>query len=207
MHLALTDAVDICGGSRKLLKILNRVGTTCSADTHDWFVTHIAEMQREKRVWDDLSSDVFTVVSADNFDLLQSHVGLYCGDQHRSYHGTTIQIVQPNPAIHTHTSKESQSDTWHLSSQSESPLHSLTQSTLSEDVVMLSPSWLEGYSFSPSRPMDGTHVHSQPTASDGSLPLSQLMDGTNVHSQPIASDGSLSLSPGQRMAYMSIPSL
>ena len=79
----------VCGGSRKLLKTLNRVGATCSADTHDQFVTSIAGMQRKTTVWDDLSSDVFTVVSADNFDLLQSHAGMYCGDQHGSYHCST----------------------------------------------------------------------------------------------------------------------
>ena len=71
IHLVLTDTVEVCGGSRKLMKILNRVGAVCSADTHDRFVTSIAEHQRDKSVWDDLSSNVFTVASADNFDLLQ----------------------------------------------------------------------------------------------------------------------------------------
>ena len=58
------STIEVCGGSRKLMKILN-------------------------------------------VDMLQSFEAVYCGDQHRSYHGTTIQITQPNPAIQMHLNRTS----------------------------------------------------------------------------------------------------
>ena len=58
--------------------------------------------QRGKTIWDDLPNDTLTIASVDNFDMLQSFAAVYCGDQNRSCHGTTIQITQPNPAIQMH---------------------------------------------------------------------------------------------------------
>ena len=91
--------VEVCGGSRQLLRILNRLGCTSSPDTHDRFVTQHAEARCQKQIWDEIPKNVFTVASVDNFDMLQSYSAVYCGDQQRSYHGTTIQLVQPSPGI------------------------------------------------------------------------------------------------------------
>ena len=55
----MADIVEVCGGSRLLLTILNQLGCVCSTDTHDRFVTQRAEEKREKPLQDELPSDVF----------------------------------------------------------------------------------------------------------------------------------------------------
>ena len=64
-----------------------------SSDTHDRFVTYQAEQQCKKCIWEDMSDHIFCVASAHNFDMLQSYSAVYCGNQNRRYHGTTVQIV------------------------------------------------------------------------------------------------------------------
>ena len=44
-------------------------------------ITMIAQLQRSKTVWHDLSDNTFTVASADNIDMLQSHASECHGDQ------------------------------------------------------------------------------------------------------------------------------
>ena len=95
----MADIVQACGGSSVLLNILNTLGCTTSYDTHSTFVRKQVEVLEEKSVSDELSPHAFTVCSVDNFDLLQSHATVYCGDLGRSYHGTTVQIVQPNHSL------------------------------------------------------------------------------------------------------------
>ena len=74
----LADAVEVCGGSRQLLRLLNRLGCVSLPDTHDRFVIHHAVAKRQRSIWDDLPKTVFTIASVDNFDMLQSYAAVYC---------------------------------------------------------------------------------------------------------------------------------
>ena len=58
---------------------------------------HVVTQYEEGNHLKDLIRGRFTVASLDNLDFLQSHAAVYCGDQHRSTHVTTIQVVQPKP--------------------------------------------------------------------------------------------------------------
>ena len=45
------------------------------------------------------NSSTFTVVSADNIDFLHSFARVFKGGSNSSWHGTTVQLVQPLPGI------------------------------------------------------------------------------------------------------------
>ena len=46
-HILLSDTVEVCGGSRKLMRILNQLGVVASPDTHDRYVTSVVENERK----------------------------------------------------------------------------------------------------------------------------------------------------------------
>ena len=61
-------------------------------------------------VLQNLDLSLFIVTSVDNIDFLQRHSFVYSGDQGRSWHGTTIQVVQPLPAQETGNMDEDRED-------------------------------------------------------------------------------------------------
>ena len=94
MHVLLTDIIEAHGGSTELICTLNHVGAIASLDTHKRYAQFVIEKKLEGLL-SGLDENLFRVVSVDNIDFLQRHAFVYCGDQKRSWHGTTIQVTQP----------------------------------------------------------------------------------------------------------------
>ena len=70
--------------------------------------------------------NAFTIASADNLDFIHSHARVYCGKQQSSWHGTTLQLVQPQPSTLVYISQEAQERdiAMHAEATSDSPMNS-----------------------------------------------------------------------------------
>jgi hypothetical protein len=106
IHMLLTDVVYSHGGTTELVQVMNRLGMISSEDTHACYVDHVVRYSDNTCNIDPSDTVVATL---DNLDFLQSNAAVYCGDQHRSWHGTTVQILQPKPP--TQLTNESVSNT------------------------------------------------------------------------------------------------
>ena len=107
--------------------VMNQFGAYSSSDTLSRYIQKKVSTPR-KRISQCLSQ-AFTIITVDNIDFLHSYARLYKGS---SWHGTTIQAVQPLPSlsihtqadVHPHSTPQSISNTHNLvpSDQIESPL-------------------------------------------------------------------------------------
>ena len=110
LHILLTDLIDSQVGSYELIRILNRLGAVASVDTHRRYIQFQVAQKMSAGLLHNLDLSLFTVTSVDNIDFLQRHSFVYSGDQGRSWHGTTIQVVQPLTANETETVDEDRED-------------------------------------------------------------------------------------------------
>ena len=94
VHVTLTDLLDSHIENSEKIKILNRLGAVASSDTHARYRHTIVQEMKEKG--NKYLREKSVVLSIDNIDYLQSHAAVYSGDQHRSWHGTTIQALASN---------------------------------------------------------------------------------------------------------------
>lgn len=92
------DIIEACGGSARLLRILNWLGVYFSADTHARYVQYRVQKRKEEGPMNPYPTNTLTVFSIDNVDYIHSYARVYCGKQMSSWHGTTIQVVQPQPS-------------------------------------------------------------------------------------------------------------
>ena len=94
LHTLITDIVDGQGGSALLIRILNRLGVCSSLESLNRYMQD-KRANRENCINHALSSDSFTVISLDNIDFVHSYARIFKS----SWHGTSIQAVQPLPSL------------------------------------------------------------------------------------------------------------
>ena len=91
VHIVLTDVFDSHIGNSEKIRIFNRLGAVASSDTHARYRQTV--VQETKENGNLALRKKFAILSLDNIDYLQSFAAVYSGDQHRSWHGTTIQAL------------------------------------------------------------------------------------------------------------------
>ena len=97
-HVLTADLIDSYGGAAELIKIFNRLGVCVSNDTLMRHIQHYVEESKSKGILQGLDPDIQTIFTLDNIDFLHSHAQVFAGNQHLSWHGTTIQAVQAKPS-------------------------------------------------------------------------------------------------------------
>ena len=95
LNTLLTDRVESRGSSSVLVKVLNHLGV-CLVQTH-FPVLYSTSKPHTIQVL--ANFDAFIVVSADNLDFMHSFACVFVAIKISSWHGTTVQVVQPLPSL------------------------------------------------------------------------------------------------------------
>lgn len=98
IHTLLTDIIECCGGSSRLIKLLNRLGVCASSETHRRYMQYQIERLFENGPMTRYPVNTLTFFSIDNLDFIHSFARVYCGNQATSWHGTTVMASQPQPS-------------------------------------------------------------------------------------------------------------
>ena len=96
-HTLVTEATLCHGGTHELVKILNRIGAAASIDTSQRLAMQVVDSRKVNGILPELEKRALSIVSVDNIDILQPHAFISCTDATRSWHGTSVQCVQPLP--------------------------------------------------------------------------------------------------------------
>ena len=106
LHVVLTEAILCHGGSLELVRIFNRIGAVASIDTNSRLATRIVQERLMHGIKPQLQPHMLSIISIDNIDILQPHALVSCTDKTRSWHGTSVQCVQPLPLSGTLSQEE-----------------------------------------------------------------------------------------------------
>jgi len=121
-----------------LIQYLNRLGICSSLDTLSRVIQQHVNMREHKGPEEELNSSAMMIVSADNIDFMYRYDCNFSGRQSTSWHGTTVQIVQPCPNLPLLGPPEYTGSSEGVGSLSESPLH-LVPSSCANTACPMSP--------------------------------------------------------------------
>ena len=162
IHTLITDLIEGQGGSALLIRILNRLGVCASVDTLACFIQD--KVSSENSLSSFLHPESFTIVSADNIDFLHSYARVFKGSKNSSWHGTSVQAVQPLPSLSIH-SEVHMSDT-HVHQDTGTtpadfviPLNSATESRTTTDISNNSITAKVSITDRPSQPLLQGHLY------------------------------------------------
>ena len=97
----LSEAILCNGGNLELVRLLNRIGAVASLDTINRLATLVVQIRMKEGIQKSLTLGKLTIASVDNIDILQPYAMVSSLDATRSWHGTSVQCMQPLPITGT----------------------------------------------------------------------------------------------------------